>query len=898
MRDARPDPDALLAKAQSESTAPNRGRLKVFFGASAGVGKTYAMLQEARERKAGGMEVVVGYVEAHKRPETLALLEGLEAIEPREIAYRGIKLREFDLDAGLKRRPELLLVDELAHTNAEGLRHAKRWQDVVELLDAGIDVYTTVNVQHIESLNDIVAKITGVVVRETVPDSIIERADEIELVDLPPDDLLQRLRDGKVYLPTQVEHAVEKFFRKEVLVALRELALRQTAQRVGEQVQVERAGRAINESWPTAERLLVCIGPSPLSARVIRTARRMAASLHCEWFGAVVETPRTSATTRERSRRNLRLAERLGAETLTLNGESIPDEIIAFARSRNVSKIVIGKPSLPRWREWLRGSIVEDIIRQSGEIDVHVVKGEPDEEPSRESESGAQRTDWRPYVWMALVMAACTAIAWVMFPVLSAVNLTMIYLAGVVFVATRFGPGPSAAAAFIAPLVFNFFFTEPYYSFRINDAQYIVSFVALLATALVVSGLTQRVRRQAQAVRTRYLRTIALYFMSRMLAGAADRRAVLNTVARHMKDVFGGDVVVLTPKNGSLSLQDVAPDSFIRDGNEITAAQWVFHNQKWAGRGTDTLPGCRGFYVPLITSGRPLGVLGLFLPLGSEGLEPDQRHLLETFATQSAIALERAEFAEQAEQARIRAEAEQTRSALLSSVSHDLRTPLAMITGSASTLLQDDDKLTASARLDLLQSIHDEGSRLNQFVGKLLDMTRLESAGMHVARDWFPLDEIVGSALNRLDRNLRDHDVQTDLPSDLPLVFIDGVLIEEVLVNLIENAARYTPPHSMIRISARSSVEGVRVEVLDNGPGLKPGAEATVFEKFFRDRPRTDRSGTGLGLAISRAIVHLHGGQIGVTKNPASGACFWFTIPDAALPAPSERAKLAQESSP
>lgn len=880
MNDKRPDPDALLTRVQSEVAGPGRGRLKLFFGASAGVGKTYAMLQEARERKAAGEDVAVGYVEAHRRPETLALLAGLDAIEPRHVEYRGLRLREFDLDAALRRRPRLVLVDELAHTNAEGLRHSKRWQDVIELLDAGIDVYSTVNVQHIESLNDVIAQITGVVVRETIPDSILERADEIELIDLPPDDLLQRLREGKVYLPEHVEHAVERFFRKEVLVALRELALRQTAQRVSQQVQVERAGRAIDQTWQTGDRLLVCVGPSPLSARVIRTARRMASSLRCEWIGVAVETTASTPLIRERIRRNLHLAERLGAETLTLNGESIPAEIIAFARKRNITKIVIGKPVQPRWKEWLRGSIVDDLIRGSGDIDVHIVKGEPDDETGREPAAGPRRINLPAYGWMLGVLAACTALAWGMFPFFSAVNLTMVYLAGVVLVSTRFGPGPSAASALLAALAFNFFFTEPYFSFRISDAQYLIAFLALLVTALVVSGLTQRVRRQADAVRTRYLRTIALYFMSRMLAGAADRRAVLSVVARHMKDVFGGDVVVLTPgRDGSLSTASDAPAEFIGSRNELAAATWVFHNQKWAGRGTDTLPACRGFYLPLFTSGRSLGVLALCLPEGSAGLEPDQRHLLETFAMQAAIAIERAEFAEQAEQARIQAESEQTRSALLSSVSHDLRTPLAAITGAAGALLQDEPRLAEGARRELLQSIHEEGLRLNQLIGKLLDMTRLESAGVQVARDWYPLDEIVGSALTRLDSLLQPRGVRTDLPSELPMVFVDGLLIEEVLVNLLENAAKYTPPGSTIDIAARAAEDGLRVEVRDNGPGLPEGMEARVFEKFVRARPSTDRTGTGLGLAICRAVILLHGGRIGASNLPTGGACFWFTIP-------------------
>jgi two-component system sensor histidine kinase KdpD len=882
MADQRPDPDALLARLVAAETQSHRGRLKVFFGASAGVGKTYAMLQVARERKAAGGDVVAGYVETHGRRETDALLEGLELLPSRSVDYRGVRLREFDLDAALCRRPGLVLLDELAHTNAEGSRHAKRWQDVSELLDAGIDVYATVNVQHIESLNDVVARITGVVVRETIPDAIIERADEIELIDLPPDDLLQRLREGKVYIADQAELAAQRFFRREILAALRELALRKTADRVNAQVQIEKAGLAIRQTWQTADRLLVCVGPSPLSARVVRVGRRMASSLRCQWLAACVETPSFTPEMLENARRNLRLAERLGAETATVTGERAADELIALARKRNVTRIIIGKPAQPRWREWLRGSIVEELIRLSGDIDVHVVKGEPEDadRPSHPSSSAVRPTDWRPYAMTAGVMVLCTAVAWAMFSHFSAVNLTMVYLAGVVFVATRCGPRPSAAAAVLAPLLFNFFFTAPYYTFAIADTQYVVTFLVLLVTAMVVSGLTQRVRRQSEAVRTRYLRTVALYFMSRMLAGAPDRQAVISVAGRHMKDVFGGEVVILAPRgDGSLACHGEPGDWFTGNVNEAAAAQWVFEHQKWAGRGTDTLPMCKAFYVPLVASGKPLGVLGVRLPEDVHGLEPDQRHLLETFATQLAIALERAAFAEEAQFARVQAETEQLRNSLLSCVSHDLRTPLATIAGSASALLNDAAALSPQQHRELLRSIADESEHLNELVAKLLEMTRLEAPGFQLARDWFPPEELIGSALTRLERGLRSHVVETDVPAGLPLLFVDGALVEQVLVNLIENAMKYTPAGSTIRVTARVEARAMRVEVSDDGPGLAPGTEDTVFEKFIRQRPSTDRGGVGLGLTICRAIVQLHGGQVGAQNRPRGGACFWFTIP-------------------
>jgi two-component system sensor histidine kinase KdpD len=875
----RPDPDALLARLRVAQPDARRGRLKLFFGMCAGVGKTYGMLVEAQEKRRAGVDVVVGYVETHARAETDALLADLECLPSKWVEYRGIRLREFDLDAALARKPALILVDELAHTNAEGLRHAKRWQDVSELLDAGIDVATTINVQHVESLNDVVAQIVGITVRETVPDSIVERADEIELVDLPPDDLLQRLREGKVYVPAQAREAAERFFRRENLVALRELALRQTAARVGAQARVERAGRGDTRPWVTTERILVCVGPSPLSARVVRTARRMAAAAQADWVAVNVELPNQGEAARAQMRRNLKLAERLGAETTVLSGEHFADEILAFAQQRNVTKIVIGKPARSRWRDWLHRSPVDELIRRSGEIDVHVVKGEG-EESAPAAPGPPRKIKWTAYAIALGIMGLCTAVAFPLSAHFSPENLAMIFLAGVVFVATRYGRGPSILAALLGPLLFNFLFTAPYYTLAIADPQYIVTFVVLLVVALLISTLTQRIRRQSEAARARYLRTAALYFLSRQLAAAADGQSLARGVVRHISDVFQGDAVVLLPSGSSLLLVAGQSGDFdAQAANERAAAEWVYQNQKWAGWSTDTLPATQAIYLPLVTSGASLGVLGLRPHRPEQPLEPDQRHMLETFATQLAIALERTAFAAQAAAARSAAETEQVRSALLSTVSHDLRTPLAAIAGAASTLRDDAGGLDARTRRELLQSISEESSRMNHLVGKLLEMTRLQAPGFVLTREWFPLEELVGAALTRMEAALHSHLVETDLPADLPLVYVDGVLMQELLMNLLENAGRYSPAGSTIRITARNLTDGVRVEVLDEGPGLKPGTEEAIFEKFFRDRPRSERTGTGLGLAICRAISQLHSGRIGAHNRPEGGACFWFTLP-------------------
>jgi two-component system sensor histidine kinase KdpD len=902
MADQRPDPDALLARVQAEQPDQHHGRLKIFFGACAGVGKTYAMLEAARKRRAEGVDVVAGYVQTHGRKETDALLEGLEILPRRTVIYRGIDLREFDLDAGLQCKPALILIDELAHTNAEGLRHNKRWQDVVELLDAGIDVYSTVNVQHVESLNDVVAQITGIVVRETIPDSVLERADEIELVDLPPDDLLQRLKEGKVYIPEQAERAAAHFFRRESLVALRELALRQTADRVNADVQVARRGRAAVEPWATAERLLVCVGPSPLSARVVRIARRMAAGLHAEWLAVYVETPsRTALSDQSRAavRSNLRLAERLGAETATLTGEHVADEIVAFARRRNVTKIIIGKSDQPRWRDVLFGSVVDDLIRRSGDIEVHVVKGAPEPQVRPAVRRTPRKINWRQYGWATGIIALCTAAAWVASAHLSPVNVTMIYLLGVALVAARFSAGPAVYASVLAVAGFDFFFVPPYYRFAVADAEYLVTFAVMLIIALLISSLIERIRRQAEAARTRYHRTAALYFMSRQLAAAPDTAALVRVAARHIGDVFGGEVLILLPQaDGRLAPHSGPAGSFAELSNERGAAEWVFQHRDWAGRGTDTLPSVQGLYVPLIASDRTLGVLALRPKQPDWLLEPDQRHMLETFATQLAIALERTQFAEQAERARLQVEAEQMRSTLLSSVSHDLRTPLATIAGAASALLDNPDGIRADLRRELLLSIYDEGARLNQLVGNLLEMTRLESGNVQLNREWYPLEELLGSALTRLERVVSRHTLETDLPADLPLVYVDGVLLEQVFMNLLENAVRYTPTGTPIRVAAHAQAEQVLVAVLDQGSGLQPGTETEIFRKFYRDRPPTDRTGSGLGLAICETIVRLHGGTIGAENRPEGGARFWFTLPRSQPPPAMERAAAATGDRP
>ncbi|HTS89225.1 MAG TPA: sensor histidine kinase KdpD [Gemmatimonadales bacterium] len=883
MTEPRPSPEELLARIREEEARAGRGRLKIFFGANPGVGKTFAMLEEARARRLEGKDVVVGVVETHGRMETAALLTGLDLLPRHELTYKGVTLNEFDLDRALARKPGLILIDELAHTNAPGSRHEKRWQDVEELLAAGISVYSTLNVQHLESLNDVVAQITGVQVRETVPDSVFDAADEVELADLTPDDLLTRMQQGKVYLAEQAERAKDRFFRKGNLIALRELALRRVAERVDAQMRGYMVEHGIRETWPAGERLLVAVGSNPASARLVRAGRRIAERLHCEWVALHVETPgATPVSTEGRAALidNLQLAEEFGARTVTVQGRDVAEEILAYARAQNVTRILIGKPTHGRWRDWFRGSLVDRLVRGSGEVDVYVITGEVEAGPRRRPKRIAARSPAREY-WLALaVVLIATALSWLVFRRLSVTDVAMVYLLAAIVVSSRCGRGPSVATALLSIALFDFLFVPPLYTFQVSDLRYVLTFFMMLLTALVISGFTLRIREQGETARDRERRTAALYALSRDLADTRSRADIVRTARRHLGETFHFAMQVLVPGNDSRLevLAPAAPDLPV-DEKERGVADWVFRRGEIAGQGTATLPGAAALHLPLSGAGGVVGVLVVAAPDLERFQLPAQRHLLETFAGLVAVALERVTLAERTQQAQLQVEAERLRTSLLSSLSHDLRTPLGVITGAASSLRERGDQLSTDARVGLLDSIIEESERMNRLIRNLLDMIRVETGSLEVQKEWQPLEDTIGVALLRLDERMKDHPVEVRLPPDLPLVPLDAVLLEQVFINLLENAARHTPPGTRVEITAQQTSSGVEVTVADRGPGLPVGEEDQIFEKFYRGASAEPGKGVGLGLTICRGIITAHGGRIWAESRPGGGALIHFTLP-------------------
>ncbi|HLW24932.1 MAG TPA: sensor histidine kinase KdpD [Steroidobacteraceae bacterium] len=894
METERRDPDELLADVQRQEARARRGRLRIFFGASAGVGKTYSMLEAARSAKANGQDIVVGYVEPHGRIETERLLEGLEQIPFLEVRYRGITRREFDLDAALKRAPEIILVDELAHSNiAEGEplpRHQKRWQDVEELQDAGISVWTTLNVQHLESLNDVVAGITGVRQQETLPDRIFDEADEVELIDLPPDDLLARLKAGKVYAPERVGNATEGFFRKANLLALRELALRRTADRVDAAALEAAAQTPTSRPWLARDRFLIAVTPDGQAEQLVRIGKRFADALDAEWLVVSVETPqllRLSETERNRRIEVLRLAESLGAETVTLDGPSAADTLLEYARLRNVTRIVIGEAKRTGWRAWLRRSTTTELVRRGRGFDISVIARRETTAPRRPDlrESLPREIHWERYWAALLISAVCTGVAAIMYPYFSLTNLVMVYLLGATVAALRLGRGPASLTAVANVIALAFCFVPPRFTFAISSLEYLLTFAVMLAMALVIANLVANVRAQTRVAGARERRTSLLYAMSRELAATRSFDSLARVAIKHVAETFAARATVLLP-DAERRLQQFEGSGVqgLLENADLSVAQWVYDHGRPAGLGTDTLPAASAQYLPLIGTHQTLGVLAVQPMQRRRLLLPEQRHLLETFAGQTALAIERAQRAEEAAAARVAVETESLRNTLLASISHDLRAPLASIMEASRKLNDPATSADEEARRLLVRSIEAKAREMSELISNVLDLMSFEVGEVHLRREWHSVEELVNAALARLEGRFGGRTVEVALPKDLPPVYVDAPLVIRVLVNLLDNAIKYTPPGTRITVTGGLEGDAVRVVVDDNGPGLPPDPEI-LFAKFQRGGEESNVGGAGLGLAISKAIVNAHGGQISALQRPGGGARFAFTLPTHEPPA-------------
>lgn len=886
--DGRPSPDALLVQARREEKG-RVGRLKIFVGAAPGVGKTYEMLVAAHAKQKEGVDVVAGIVETHGREETEVLLKGLTVLPRKAVSYGNRTLREFDLEAALERRPDLILVDELAHTNVAGSRHPKRYQDVEELLDAGIDVYSTVNIQHIESLNDVVAQITRVRVREIVPDSIFDRADAIELVDLTPEDLIQRLKEGRVYVPKQAERALQHYFSPANLTALRELALRRTAERVDEQLLEQMRARAISGPWAAGERLLVCINEDPRSAGLVRYAKRLADRLHAPWTALYIETMRSldfDERDRDTIAETLRLAERLEGDAISMPAVSrrVADDVLAYARRSNVTHIIIGKSVRSRWFEILHGSIVHDLVRRAGNISVHVIAGDTAAVSSQTrapvQTDATQPFDAIPYAFALMAVAAALGISLLVAPLIG-VNVDLIFLTAVVGVAVRYGLWPSLTASLAASLCFNFFFLQPAHTLEITDPANIAAFVMFTALAVLISRLAARGWRHTISAQERVRVVESLYGFSRKLASAGALDDVLWATAYQIALLLKVRVVLLLPDDGSIAVKAGYPPEDALDEADLAAAKWAWQKGQPAGRDSDTLPGAKWLFMPMRTGRGAIGIVGISREGGGALLQADQRRLLDALIDQGALAIERVHLVEDFDRIKRTAETERLRSALLTSISHDLKTPLASILGAAGALRDLPQSFDEAAKSDLLMTVVEESERLNRFIANLLDMTKLESGAITPSTAAYDVSEIIGSALERSAKILSSHDVKVEISPDLPMITVDAVLFEQALFNLLDNAAKYAPTGTTVFIRSWADNNTIKLQIMDEGDGIPDADLERIFDKFYRARKGDHvRAGTGLGLSISRGFIEALNGTISASnRTDRSGAIFTIVLP-------------------
>ncbi|MBE7512716.1 MAG: sensor histidine kinase KdpD [Anaerolineales bacterium] len=871
--DARPDPDYLLAAIQKTTVRKGRGKLKLFLGMAAGVGKTYAMLDSAQRLHTEGIDVVVGYVETHRRPETDALLVGLSALPRRQIDYRGARLEEMDIDAILARRPEIVLVDELAHTNAPESRHVKRYQDVIELLEAGITVYTTMNVQHFESRVDAVRQITGITVHETVPDSILDYVTEIELIDLSPEDLRKRLAEGRVYVPDKVETAITNFFRTGNLTALREMALRLTAEHVDHQLQDYMEVKRIAGPWKSGERLMVAVSPSPFAEKLIRWTRRIAYNLEAPWLAVYVQSSR-ALTAKENAglAQNLALARELGAEVITAAGEDVVGTLVRLAQQQNVTQIVVGKPLQNRWQTLLRGgSLVDALLRRSGNIDIYVITGDETANPTAPTvilPLSPRHSTPRQYVLALAIVIGIAAVDYLLRDYIGYFTVGLTEILAVLLIAIYIGRGPAFLAAMISAISWNFLFIEPRFTFIISQQQDVLLVSLYFIIALFAGNMTARLRLQERQARYNAERTMALYALAHETATAVNMADVLRTAIDQIGRVFTAEVAILLPEGGILPRTPHPLSTLPIDDKEFGVALWSFEKGKPAGRFTDTLPFSSAVYMPLRTPNRTVGVIGI-RTRQTDRLSFDQEVLLETFISQVALVVERELLDEAAAQAAMLQESERLYTTLLNSISHELRTPLATISGAASGLSDPQTSHNEHAHSTLINDIQEAADRLNHLVENLLDMSRLDSGKLHLKREWCDLNEVIGVALQRMARRLARHPLTLKLSPTLPLIQLDFVLMEQVFVNLLNNLCNYTPEGTAADITTSIDGSALLTTLRDYGRGVPEGALGKLFEKFYRV-PGTATGGSGLGLSISQGIVEAHEGTL-TARNATMG---------------------------
>ncbi|GGE23213.1 histidine kinase [Aureimonas endophytica] len=875
----RASPDALISAAEREG----RGRLRLFLGAAPGVGKTFAMLQAAKAARAAGRDILVGIVETHGRAETAALVEGLEVLPRRGIAYKGRLIGEFDLDAALQRRPALILVDEYAHSNVPGARHPKRWQDVAELLRAGIDVWTTMNVQHVTSLNDVVQRITGVRVRETVPDTTLGLADEIVLVDLPPDELIRRLAEGKVYVEDTAARATQNFFKPSNLTALRELALRQVAARVDSDLVERMQGGAIEGPWAAGERLLVALGPDDRAERLVRGAKRLADLLDAPWFAVTVERPGATLGEAPSARLDaaLQLARTLGAEVVQLVAHDLPSEILRFSRFENVTQIVVGKRRHRRFRPWRALSLADALVRRADGISIHVV-----------TDAGAAESPRRPwpplgagaaYLAAAGGVAGATALGTVLLRFVPLPNVSMLYLLAVLAPALVFGVWPAVFASFLSFAAYNFFFIDPTYTFTVARPHELLALAIFLIIAVTISAVAGRAREQMRVAAQRTRAARRLYRFTRTLSALPDAGAVAEAVAGEINAALGRAAVVLLPREGDLAIAAAWPPNDRLDTPARSAARWSFDHDEAAGAGTGTLPSSGWTFRPLALPGRRVGVLGVEEAPDMAALGLEERALLEALAEQAAAALHRAQLSTEVGEARTAAETERVRNILLASISHDFRTPLASVLGAASSLIDYGERLAPEARLDLLEQVRDEARHLDQMVRNLLAMTRLEAGALDLNRDWIDMAEGLNRIVATASKRGATQRFTVEIAKGLPLVFADQSLIDQALGNVVANAVRHAGRDAHVTLAAEASGEAMTIEIRDDGPGVPQALRAEVFAKFTRAKRGAGDGGdsAGLGLAITRGIVEAHGGTVELLPEAAGrgGAAFRIRLP-------------------